>query len=132
MTISCKATIYFTVTRRWFYRPVAWLFLSMAFLAVLFGRDRDATANWAASQIIKYGMILHPHVRWDTGGESGWISVEDAIPEDGESCFVRCEVWKGCLIGERWNGEWVGRVGGWRTGAIPVTHWRPMRERPGA
>lgn len=133
MTISSKVSIHFTATRRWFYRPVTWVFFSAAFLAVLFGRDRDATSNWAASHIIKYGMALHPRVQWDIGEpDDAWISVQDSIPEDGESCFVRCEGRKGCLLGERWNGEWVQRVGGWRAGAIPVTHWRPMRERPGA
>lgn len=57
--------------------------------------------------------------------QSGWISVDERVPEDGSPVIVYLK--SGGITIARYDMAW----GRFRTsGSITVTHWMPLPERP--
>ncbi len=60
---------------------------------------------------------------------SGWISVDDNLPDDGETVIVAMpDHWDPVDVGYLEEGEWTNYEGEPHTGV--VTHWMPMPEPP--
>ena len=73
--------------------------------------------------------FMNEHGREEQGTVSGWVSVEDAVPKDGQEAVALCmDGTKDVITYDAERGAWWGCEGWWPTSYI--THWMPLPEPP--
>jgi len=58
--------------------------------------------------------------------QSGWVSVEDRLPEDGKVVIVYCPRYDHAITSYRYSGHWQELVNGYEY----FTHWQPLPPSP--